>query len=1201
MATFNEFRNSFPESSNDKGERFEIFLSEWMFKHHPALSSQFKEVWRFSEWPGAWSQKDLGTDLIAEDQHGKICAIQAKFYKEKNSIPKSHIDSFLSDSNREGVDYRLLIATTDNLGPNARKTIEGQEKEVQTFLLHHFLEPFEWPESIDSLEDYQPRQPHQPRPHQQAAIDDVCAKIEGRGQLLMACGTGKTLTGQRITEALESKTTLVLLPSLLLLSKTVADWVSEKEKDFIYLPVCSDKSATKKADEISLSNSELCFRSTTDPTEIARFLKRPERKVVFSTYQSSPQIAEAFKTESLKPFDLIIADEAHRCAGKVSSDYSTVLSEDLIPAQKRLFMTATPRTYSSRLKQNAMEAEVQVASMDDEQVFGPVLHHLTFGQAIENDPPLLTDYRVVVVGVNDALVREQVEERAFVRTEGGLEDDARSLAIQIGLSKAIKDYDLKRVISFHGRVNYASDFAASFLKLQEDLKSGSKPTGVTTYGYVSGAMPTSQRTRELRALGELANEDRYIVGNARCLSEGVDVPALDGVAFVDPKRSEIDIVQAVGRAIRLAEGKSFGTIVIPVFISDSEDPDEILSTSEFDQVWKVVNALKSHDEALGETLDEMRVGLGRRSKVSLSGTKVIFDVPSNIDHRFIEAFETKLIETSTSSWEFGFGVFTDYVRQQGSAHVEAKGCTHNGFSLSTWCDTQRVNYRAGRLSADREERLNEYTPLGWNWSLADAQREQNIKDLEAYYKANGHSFCEEREVWHGIQVGVIRKSLRQAYENNKLEQKWIDHLEQKLEFIWEGETDYFFQKDLEAFADWSSEHQSGSPPRGTGYQASISRRVSRERDLTQFRSRCIKRYNYWFLNKHYSGAAPRKLTEADKNRIETIPYWSWNANDDRWRTHYRLVLQFESREGNPHIPANGHKETDPIDGKSYDVSRWLRKQRDRHAEGSLEAWKVKLLNEIADFEWSGSKAPKKKKFKLNEDDFEFRFDLLREFIAESGHAVVQQDVVYRGHKLGLWVSQWRSGYFAADGRKITQAQIDLLSGCHPTWMWSAADAREGIPYPLTDNQATELLAQRPDHEINIAIKLGLFAGLRLHDCVNFSVSELHNIPCFYFPERRGVKERFIPIGKQIDRPIRLTKSNQSLGIFYRRLEPFKHHTADQKVLFNALLMTWREKLISLQLDSALVNKLLGWNPDTKWSADQLNRAKEIIDNLDYYP
>jgi hypothetical protein len=279
----------------------------------------------------------------------------------------------------------------------------------------------------------------------------------------------------------------------------------------------------------------------------------------------------------------------------------------------------------------------------------------------------------------------------------------------------------------------------------------------------------------------------------------------------------------------------------------------------------------------------------------------------------------------------------------------------------------------------------------------------------------------------------------------------------------------------------------------------------------------------------------------------------------------------------------------------------LRKQRDRHAEGSLETWKAKLFNEIGDFDWSGSKSPKKKIFKLSDDDFQFRFDLLREFIAENGHAVVQQDAVYRGHKLGLWISKWRSDYFAADGRKITEAQIELLNGCHRTWMWSAADAREGIPYPLTNKQATELLAQRPDHEINTAIKLGLFGGLRLHDCVNFSITELHDIPCLYFPERRGLKERFIPIGKQIIHPTRLTKSNQSLGIFYRRLDPFKHRTADQKVLFNALLMTWREKLSSLQLDSALVNKLMGWNPNTNWSPDQLSRAKEIIDTVDYFP
>jgi superfamily II DNA or RNA helicase len=965
MATFNEFRNSFPESSNEKGERFEIFLSEWMFKHHPALSSQFKKVWRFSEWPGAWSQKDLGTDLIAEDQHGKICAIQAKFYKEKNSIPKSHIDSFLSDSNREGVDYRLLIATTDNLGPNARKTIEGQEKEVQTFLLHHFLEPFEWPESIDSLEDYQPRQPHQPRPHQQAAIDDVCAKIEGRGQLLMACGTGKTLTGQRITEALDSKTTLVLLPSLLLLSKTVADWVSEREKDFVYLPVCSDKSATKKTDEVTLNNSELCFRSTTDPTEIARFLKRPERKVVFSTYQSSPQIAEAFKTESLKPFDLIIADEAHRCAGKVSSDYSTVLSEDLIPAKKRLFMTATPRTYSSRLKQNAMDAEVQVASMDDEQVFGPVLHHLTFGQAIENDPPLLTDYRVVVVGVNDALVREQVEERALVKTESGLEDDARSLAIQIGLSKAIKDYDLKRVISFHGRVNYASDFAASFLKLQEDLKPESKAEGVTTYGYVSGSMPTSQRTRELRALGELANEDRYIVGNARCLSEGVDVPALDGVAFVDPKRSEIDIVQAVGRAIRLAEGKSFGTIVIPVFISDSEDPDEILSTSEFDQVWKVVNALKSHDEALGETLDEMRVGLGRRSKVSLSGTKVIFDVPKDIDQRFIEAFETKLIETSTSSWEFWFGLLLDFIELNGHSYFDEE-YEHDGHKLGLWAGNQRQKFRRGALSDSRIEQLES---SGFIWEPLEYVWQERFTEFKNFVAENGHGLVNEKNAQKKLRNWVSVQRLNRE----KLPQDKILQLD-KSGFIWNS-LDYEWNQNFQIFKQLIDKYE--------------------DNNLSSRDKKTYPKIASWVRTQRKNKATLENWKMMKLNQIG----FDWRPDNDRkWDENFAALTLF--------FRTNGHTNVTKTNNK--DLAAWCERQR-RFPARLLDERKSKLL--AIGF-----------KFEAEHSPWDERLELLKQYKSDFGHCNVKQKERYKGVPLGLWVSQQRLNKNSLSSEQITSLE-----------------------------------------------------------------------------------------------------------------------------------------------------------------------------------
>ena len=197
MATFREFRDSFPDSSNDKGERFEIFLCEWFLKHHPVYKNKFKKIWRFTEWPNRWSGVDIGTDLVAQDSEGKICAIQAKFYREQSSIPKGDVDSFLADSARDIVDYRLLIATTDRIGINATNAIEGQAIPVKLFLLNDFINsPIEWPTSLEMLSEGKGRDPHEARPHQQEAIDAVCSKLEGRGQLLMACGTGKTLLGK---------------------------------------------------------------------------------------------------------------------------------------------------------------------------------------------------------------------------------------------------------------------------------------------------------------------------------------------------------------------------------------------------------------------------------------------------------------------------------------------------------------------------------------------------------------------------------------------------------------------------------------------------------------------------------------------------------------------------------------------------------------------------------------------------------------------------------------------------------------------------------------------------------------------------------------------------------------------------------------------------------------------------------------------
>jgi superfamily II DNA or RNA helicase len=1208
MATFEHFRSTFPQGSNDKGESFEVFLCEWLFKYHPTLNSQFKKVWRFSDWPKAWSQKDIGTDLIAEDYHGKICAVQAKFYKEQSTIPKSHIDSFLSDSNRAVIDYRLLIATTDGIGKNAEVTMKGQEKKVQSFTLKDFLEPFDWPDSLEGLDYYVPRKPHKPRPHQAKAIEDVTSKLQSRGQLIMACGTGKTLTGQRIAEKLESKTTLVLLPSLLLLSKTVNDWVSEREQDFIFLPVCSDKSVTKQTDEIAVLDSELCFRSTTDALEIAQFIKRPENKVIFSTYQSSPQIAEAFQRHELKPFDLIIADEAHRCAGKASSDYSTVLDELLLPAKRRLFMTATPRTYKAHVRKKAEDNQIEIASMDDEGIFGPVLHNLTFGQAIKNDPPLLTDYRVVVVGVNKESVKEMVEERTLVKTEDGIEDDARSLAIQVGLAKAIRDYDLKRVITFHSRIKLAQNFATGFTAFHEHLKTDQRPTGKITYEHVSGEMPTSERSKKLRALGALENEDRYLLANARCLSEGVDVPALDGVAFVDPKRSEIDIIQAVGRAIRLSEGKETGTIVIPVFLSESDDPDEVISSSEFDQVWKVVNALRSHDEVLGEELDALRVKIGRKQKISLKGSKIIFDIHQSIGDEFIDALETKVVETSTESWEYWYGLLEEFVQSHGHARVASKHELTDGEKLGVWCDTQRVHYDKAILATKRVTKLEIFLEKGWVWSLKDSQRQENIGIIEQYFLINGHSLIPDDESFETIlnskvtkvNVGIIARGLKRAKAAGTLEQHWIDYLEKELHFKWDIGA-FWWNSDYKALRRWSRVNKTAVPPKNTKIAVRVSNRKMEERDISSFRTRCVTQYNYWIINKGDSASraiSPRQLSEKQIRAIERIPYWVWDAKYGRWLKYYDALLKFIEREGDPHVPANKYKEK-MLSGEVLDLSRWLSKQRVRYKNGELEQDRIEKLNEV-NFDWSGDLAPKKRKFKLEDTDFFERVDILQAFVEVYGHAVVKQDFVFQGYKLGSMVSRWRQMYHGKDRRSVMSLELmKSLEAVHPTWMWSAADAREGIAQPVSNAFASELLLQRPDHEISKVIRLGLFAGFRLFDATNSSIIQINGMFCLHLDSRVGFRERYIPIHKDLTDLSPAKNTAQALGTFYRRLPQFASLPAGQKILFNSLHITFREKLKKIGLDSEIINGLSGWNPRIDWKASTLQEAKEAIDQIVY--
>jgi predicted helicase len=779
MHAFWRLLNTF--ENKESGLEFEE-LCKWLLETHPLYKSKLKQVWLWKDWPEGWG-RDKGIDLIAEDKEGSIWAIQAKCYDAKYYVTKTDLDKFLSESTNTKIHHRLLIASTDCIGKESLSLIQRSNEVIpinQLMLSDLLKSPIEWPTSINDLSQGKTKEAFIPWPYQEIAINKVTQNLDSRGQLIMACGTGKTLIALWIYEKLNVETTLILLPSLLLLSKTLNEWLAHSKESFSYLPVCSDETVDRSKDSISLSSSELSFPSTTDVDSIVRFMKTPGRKVIFSTYQSSEKISEAYQSNNLKPINLVIADEAHRCAGKTDSAYSTILNNEQIPAEKRLFMTATPRIFKSSFRKKAEESGLDISSMDDIDVFGPVLHKLSFGEAInpsDGSIPLLTDYQVVVIGVDNSFYSSMITERELVKTQNNIQTDAQSFASHIGLIKAIKKYDLRRVISFHSRVSAASDFANKLPEVINWMPKRARPDGDLITNFVAGFMPTSDRNRHLLELGELKETQRYVLSNARCLSEGIDVPALDGIAFIDPRNSEIDIIQAVGRAIRLSEDKSIGTIVIPVFIEEHEHHDEVLNSSAFKKVWAVVNALRSHDESLGEQLDQLRYAIGKRGTVG-KPDKIIFDLPKAISHKFEEALSTKLIESTSLSWEFWFGLLEAYQEDFEDCLVHVHYVTDSGFRLGKWTAQQRTLKK--NLTNDKIQRLDE---VGFIWNVNSFKWEQGFKELRHYYKLNRDCLVAARYATDlgyklGNWVGNVRASKKE------LTSERIKRLDE-MGFIWD--------------------------------------------------------------------------------------------------------------------------------------------------------------------------------------------------------------------------------------------------------------------------------------------------------------------------------------------------------------------------------------------------------------------------------
>jgi len=640
-------------SKADKGSKLERLMAQFL-RTDPVYAEQFSDVWLWQDWPDRGGKHDTGIDIVAVDRltRGNV-AIQCKFFDPNSTISKPDIDTFLSASGKEGFTQRIIVSTTDKWNAHAEDAIQGQQVPVRRIGLADLeastidWDAFDWatPEALPVTDK------KKLRPHQTKAIEDVCRGLAtaDRGKLIMACGTGKTFTSLRLAEQLVGAggSVLFLVPSISLLSQTLREWATEAEVPLASLAVCSDRKATarSKATNEDISAVDLALPSTTNVAVLeSRWTQAvgetDSMTVVFATYQSIDVVAQAQSQGDLPAFDLIVCDEAHRTtgttlAGENESAFVRIHDAAYIRGDKRLYMTATPRIYDDASKAKAGEASAVLASMDNEDLFGEELHRLGFGEAVAQD--LLADYKVLVLAVDETAVSRTFQlQLADEGNELRLDDAAKIVGCWNGLAKrgsAEHSFDadpapMRRAVAFAGTIKDSKHIESLFAETvrqyaaAHDLDDAAgDPVLSCEIQHVDGTFNALERNTRLDWLrADVPDGVCRILTNARCLSEGVDVPALDAVMFLSPRKSVVDIVQSVGRVMRKAPGKQYGYIILPVGIPAGMTPEQALRDNKrYAAVWEVLQALRAHDERFNAMVNRIELVKQRDDKINVIG------------------------------------------------------------------------------------------------------------------------------------------------------------------------------------------------------------------------------------------------------------------------------------------------------------------------------------------------------------------------------------------------------------------------------------------------------------------------------------------------------------------------------------------------------------------------------------------------------
>ena len=952
LIRFNTSESETTKKKTVAGKIFEQF-AKFYFSIDPT-QSEFQECWLYDEIPLEIKERlklppaDYGIDILLKDLDGKFCAVQCKFKNDQTKILSWTGDKianvFALGTNCDKV---FVISNCADVNAPAKNLTEGYQQFMNDSLSD--IDPETFKRISETLKgiNVSKKTKYLPRDHQKEAINAVVNHFNtnDRGQLILPCGAGKTLTALWIKERLKCKNALVLVPSLALLKQIKNDWARQRNAEYRYLCVCSEKDIDKRSDEAVTHTYEIGGNVSSDQLEIAKFLSKKEDKVIFSTYQSIGSVVDALSINTNFRFDIVICDEAHRTAGsKTKTTFTLVHNNDKIRADKRLYMTATPRVVSTNMKTRLKNDYALICDMSNPDIYGDEAFRMTFGEAIEKG--ILVDYKILGIGVTDQQVKKFIEERDFV-SDATAEDIAHNFALDMVMNK----YQIFHGLTFHSRVSYAQEFAERHNEFFKDVYSKS----------VNGKQSTTYRKQ---VLDQFESSEKGVVSNARCLTEGVDVPIIDLIYFCDPKNSKIDIVQSTGRALRKDKSgkKRMGYIIVPIFHHSSESVEtEIKKKPIFNYLIQVIRSMCDQDERIDSEINKIAFGKGKRNSSRVSVEYIEGDTEKvirfeGLETRIKESLFDEVIDKAKSNWEQSYLELKNFHKEHG--HIKVPKVEMK--SLNYWIGTQKRLNSKGQLDPLKKSKLEQLGITWWNTFVKGW--EGNLQNLIDFKKDHGHLDIPRSHklgYWLYYQMLQFRRGNLDTKRHSELLKVGVKFSSSNV-----SEYDQAWNNQYSEIKDYYDKNGNSNItihyPNPTLYNWVKMQRL-------KYHKGKLKKDRINRLNKiEFPWVAP-------KENFKLPPLSQFD--DKKWMKKYSLLQKFKKKYGHCNVKQSSNE--------FKGLGRWVNDQRLNFNKDNMPENRKKLLDEIG-FIWDA-------KYLYLEEAWNTKFGELKKFHEENGHFNVTQN------------------------------------------------------------------------------------------------------------------------------------------------------------------------------------------------------------------